>query len=57
MTKDNYRILDMLENAEDIVIRAAYKVIAQKYHPHKSSYRTNEISEYLHELIERLNHP
>jgi len=35
MTKVYYRILAILDDAEDIVIRAAYKVLAQKYHPHK----------------------
>jgi curved DNA-binding protein CbpA len=35
MTKDYYRILGVLDDAEDIVIRAAYKVLAQKYHPDK----------------------
>jgi hypothetical protein len=31
--KDYYRILGVLDDAEDIVIRATYKVLAQKYHP------------------------
>jgi curved DNA-binding protein CbpA len=30
-----YQILGVLEDAEDIIIRAAYKVLAQKYHPDK----------------------
>jgi curved DNA-binding protein CbpA len=30
-----YKILGVLEDAEDIVIRAAYKALAQKYHPDK----------------------
>ena len=33
--KDYYRILGVLEDAEDIVIKAAYKALAQKYHPDK----------------------
>jgi curved DNA-binding protein CbpA len=33
--KDYYRILGILEDAEDIVIKAAYKALAQKYHPDK----------------------
>lgn len=33
--KTYYQILGVLEDAEDIVIRAAYKVLAQKYHPDK----------------------
>ena len=31
--KDYYRILGVLNDAEDIVIRAAYKALAQRYHP------------------------
>ncbi len=33
--KEYYRILGVLEDAEDIVIKAAYKALAQKYHPDK----------------------
>lgn len=35
MSKDYYRILGVLDDAEDIVIRAAYKALAQRYHPDK----------------------
>jgi curved DNA-binding protein CbpA len=35
MTKDYYRILGVLDDAEEIVIRAAYKALAQRYHPDK----------------------
>lgn len=35
MTKDYYRILGVLDDAEDVVIRAAYKALAQRYHPDK----------------------
>ena len=35
MTKDYYRILGVLDDAEDIVIKAAYKALAQRYHPDK----------------------
>jgi formylglycine-generating enzyme required for sulfatase activity len=31
--KDYYRILGVLDDAEDIVIRAAYRALAQRYHP------------------------
>lgn len=31
--KDYYRALGVLRNAEEIVIKAAYKALAQKYHP------------------------
>jgi DnaJ-domain-containing protein 1 len=33
MDKDYYRILGVLDDAEDIVIKAAYRALAQKYHP------------------------
>ena len=35
MTKDYYQTLGVLDDAEDIVIRAAYRALAQKYHPDK----------------------
>ncbi len=31
--QDHYRILGVTEDAEEIVIRAAYRALAQKYHP------------------------
>lgn len=31
--KNYYQILGVLDDAEDVVIRAAYKALAQKYHP------------------------
>lgn len=33
--KTYYQILGVLDDAEDVVIRAAYKALAQKYHPDK----------------------
>ncbi len=33
--KDYYRIIGVLDDAEDIVIRAAYRALAQRYHPDK----------------------
>jgi DnaJ-class molecular chaperone len=35
MLKDHYRILGVIQDAEDIVIKAAYRALAQKYHPDK----------------------
>jgi curved DNA-binding protein CbpA len=32
-TKDYYAILGVLPTAEDVVVRAAYKALAQRYHP------------------------
>jgi curved DNA-binding protein CbpA len=34
-TKNHYAVLGILMNAEDIVIRAAYRALAQHYHPDK----------------------
>jgi curved DNA-binding protein CbpA len=33
--KDYYRTLGVLDDAEDIIVRAAYKALAQRYHPDK----------------------
>ncbi len=35
MYKDHYRILGVIQDAEDIVIKAAYRALAQRYHPDK----------------------
>ena len=35
--KDYYRILGVLDDAEDIIIKAAYRALAQRYHPDKWS--------------------
>lgn len=35
MTNDYYRILGVLDDTEDIVIKAAYRALAQRYHPDK----------------------
>lgn len=35
MTKDYYRILGLTGHAEDVVIRAAFKLLAHRYHPDK----------------------
>jgi len=47
--KTYYQVLGVLEDAEDAVIRAAYKVLAQKYHPDKfegdSNYATTRMQE------------
>lgn len=36
MNKNYYAILGVLPSAEDFVIRAAYRALAQRYHPDKS---------------------
>ena len=37
MKSTYYDILEVSPQAEDIVIRAAYRALAQRYHPDKSS--------------------
>lgn len=41
-TKDYYATLGVLPSAEDIVIRAAYKALAQRYHPDRFSSGSKE---------------
>ena len=48
--KTYYQILGVLEDAEDIVIRAAYKVLAQKYHPDKWSGSKEEATQRMSEV-------
>jgi DnaJ-class molecular chaperone len=33
--KNYYKTLGLLDNAENIVIRAAFKTLAERYHPDK----------------------
>ncbi|MGZ5027087.1 MAG: DnaJ domain-containing protein [Methylobacter sp.] len=35
ITKNYYRVLGLADNAEDVVIRAAFKLLAHRYHPDK----------------------
>ncbi len=35
MQKDYYKTLGVMQDAEDIIIKAAYKALAQRYHPDK----------------------
>ena len=50
--KDYYKILGILDDAEDIIIRAAYKALAQKYHPDKWRGDVNEINLRMTEINE-----
>lgn len=38
--KDHYAILGVSKDADEVVIKAAYKALAQKYHPDKSQSET-----------------
>jgi len=48
--KTYYQVLGVLEDAEDAVIRAAYKVLAQKYHPDKFDGDLNYATEKMQEI-------
>lgn len=52
MSKDYYRILGVLDDAEDIVIRAAYKALAQRYHPDKWTGSPEEATRRMQEINE-----
>ena len=45
MSKDYYAVLGVLPSAEDIVIKAAYRALAQRYHPDKWSGSPSEAQE------------
>jgi hypothetical protein len=50
--KDYYRILGVLDDAEDVVIKAAYRALAQRYHPDKWAGNPNEASARMAEINE-----
>lgn len=50
--KDYYKIFGVLPEAEDIVIRAAYKALAQRYHPDRWSGSTVEANQKMLEINE-----
>jgi curved DNA-binding protein CbpA len=52
MSKDYYRILGVLDDAEDVVIRAAYKALAQRYHPDKWTGNKDEANRRMQEINE-----
>ena len=45
-----YAILGVLPEAEDIVIKAAYRALAQRYHPDRSASATKKDNAYMAEL-------
>lgn len=49
--KTHYEVLGLLPQAEDVVVKAAYKALAQKFHPDK--HKTNK--EQYTELMARIN--
>ena len=50
--KDYYRTLGVIDDAEDIVIRAAYKALAQRYHPDKWKGDPNESNRRMSDINE-----
>ena len=52
MDKDYYRTLGVLDDAEDIVIKAAYKALAQRYHPDKWTGSKDEATRRMTEINE-----
>ena len=52
MSKDYYRTLGVLDNAENIVIKAAYKALAQRYHPDKWTGNKGEATRRMYEINE-----
>ena len=50
--KDYYRILGVLDDAEDIIIKAAYRALAQRYHPDKWGGNQNDATKRMAEINE-----
>jgi DnaJ-class molecular chaperone len=53
--KDYYRILGVLDDAEDIIIKAAYRALAQRYHPDKWGGNQNDANKRMAEINEAYN--
>lgn len=51
-TKDYYAVLGVLPNAEDVVVRAAYRALAQRYHPDRFTGSENEANRRMSEINE-----
>jgi curved DNA-binding protein CbpA len=52
MKTNFYQILGVLDDAEDVVIRAAYKALAQRYHPDKWTGNKEEANRRMQEINE-----
>lgn len=50
--RDHYAVLGVLPDAEDIVIKAAYRAMAQRYHPDKWTGQADEATRRMAELNE-----
>ena len=58
--KDHYAVLGLLPNAEAVVVKAAYKALAQRYHPDRfrgdPEFARSRMAE-LNEAYAVLSHP
>lgn len=52
MKKDHYNTLGVIQDAEDIVIKAAYRALAQRYHPDKWTGSSAESTKRMSEINE-----
>ena len=50
MLKDHYKKLGVIQEAEDIVIKAAYRALAQRYHPDKWTGDPATATRYMSEI-------
>ena len=48
--QDHYRTLGLLSTADDVVIKAAFKALAQKYHPDKYKGDSGHVQKVMTEL-------
>lgn len=55
--KDYYAVLGVLPSAEEVVIRAAYKALAQRYHPDRHQGHEAESSRKMADLNEAYSRP
>ena len=60
MVKDYYRILEVSDNAEDVVIHAAFRLLAHRHHPDKQledKEQANRIMSDINEAYQHLSDP
>ncbi len=50
--KDYYQILGILPTAEDVVVRAAFRALAQRYHPDRFKGDSEEANARMRDIIE-----
>lgn len=53
--QDHYAVLGVTSDAEDIVIRAAYKALAQRYHPDKADGDPMAAQRKMQAILDSLN--